>query len=689
MKDDFYKKIIMYLLGALCLLTPLIVGRKYFFPFIFPKIIFASFVIQIIFIVYLVYVINQKKLEFNFKKSVILFLAYVGWLLVSMVFGMDPYNSLWGNAERMEGLYFLFNFFLLFLILTQLFQDKELVIFTLRFFLFGSLLSFIYAILQVVRVSIPWVLAGTGSFSSSLGNPALFATYLVFPFWFAIYLWFVDDKRSWRLFYASISLISFVFAFLTQSRASLLGIFVGLIVASLLFTLKLSNRNIRKYFASLGLILVFLIALIFLFRQSDLVKKIPTISRIASIGLNDPTTASRIISAKIALVGLKEHPFLGWGHNNFFYLYAKHYDPRNLTNDPQFFDKPHNKYLEVLTENGIIGLILYVTFIAFLIKGLWRDLSAVTIVLLGMLTTYLFQNTFIFDTPSTYLGLTLLLALVVIYDKKFKVVSFSIKKSSKLLASAFIILSVIYILSLFYYLGMNAQGIKILMLVPQRIGEPKVVEQMMTNFFDKNTFLNREILINLASQLSFQVEPYKANNKESLKIIYKKMKHEFDKKSNNYRLGVSLLKIASLLSLVDKTYANSYLEYMPKVIALAPNRLEGYYENGLFFFRNNNLVKAKEQYLKVISLNPNYVPPLWQFGVMLLLAEDYNTSKIYVEKALAKGFNYRNAQGFAVLIELYVKLNDLVLAEKYLQEAKKAYPDTFKNVVLPSPNKNK
>lgn len=681
-RDDLYKKLIVYLVGLLCLLTPLIAIPRYFFPFIFPKIIFASFVIQVIFAIYLVYVINQKKLEFNLKKSVILFLIYIGWLIASIFLGVDSYNSLWGNVERMEGFYFLFNFFLLFLILSQVFEDNVVRIIILRFFLFGGLLTFVYAILQLAKVRFSWVLQGTGMFSSSLGNPALFATYLVFPFWFAIYLWMIDKKRGWRIFYTAMAVLSFIFTFFTQSRASFLGIFVGLVVGSLLFAFTLPNRSIRRYFIGFCVVVLFLAAFVFLFRQSDFIKKIPMISRVASIGLNDGTTASRIVSAKISLAGFKERPIFGWGHNNFFYLYARHYDPKNLTNDPQFFDKPHNKYLEVLTETGIVGLFLYLVFIAYLVKVLWRNLSPITIVLLGTMATYLFQNAFIFDTPSTYVGLTILLSLIVSYDRIFKVVNVSIKKSIQPGVSIVIVFCAVYILSLFYYLGMNAQAIKILMAVSQRINEPRMIDQMLTNFFGRQTFLNREILINLANQTSIQIQPT-SQNVESLKIIYEKLKYEFDKRSNNYRLGISLLKLASMLSLADKAYASSYIQYMPKVIVLAPNRPEGYYENGLFFFRNNDLAKAKEQYLKAISLNVNYVPPLWYFGVVLLLGGDYNESKVYLEKALAKGFNYRSTQGLAVLIELYVKLNDLVLADKYLQEAKTLFPDAFKNAVLP------
>ncbi len=681
-REELYKKAVVYLVGLLCLLTPSIAIPRYFFPFIFPKIIFASFVIQVIFIVYLVYVINQKKLEFNLKKAVILFLFYVIWIMVSIFLGVDSYNSLWGNAERMEGFYFLFNFFLLFLILSQIFYEEIVRIIILRFFLFGSLLTFIYALLQLAKVNSSLILQDAMPFSSSLGNPALFATYLIFPFWFAIYLWVIDKNKQWRIFYITVALLSFIFAFSTQSRATFFGILIGLVVSAVLFSFTFSNRNIRKYLFGFCLTVFFLLVFTFLFRNSDFIKKIPMISDIAAIGFNDRTTASRIVSAKISLVGLKERPVFGWGHNNFFYLYAKYYDPQNLTNDPQFFDKPHNKYFEVLTETGIIGLILYLVFIGYLIKVLWRDLSPVTIVILGMLVSYLFQNIFIFDTPSTYVGLTILLALVAIYDKTYKTLIFPIKKTTQLASGVVIVFCVVYILSLFYYLGMNAQSIKILAVVPQKINEPKIIEQVLNNFFGRQTFLNREILINLANQISVQVQPT-SQNVESLKAIYEELKYDFDKRPNNYRLGVSLLKILSMLSLADKAYADLYIQYMPKVIELAPGRPEGYYENGLFFFRTGDINKAKEEYLKAINLNQKYVPPLWYLGVVLFLAEDYNESKVYLEKALEKGFNYKSTQGLAVLVELYVKLNDLEKAGRYLDEAKKLFPEAFKNVVLP------
>lgn len=683
MNSELLKKSIVYGLSFLFFLIPNLVLGSYFFPFIFPKIIFAALIIQILFILYLFYFIKERKLNFNIKKSLIIFALYFIALIVSSIFGADFYQSFWGNAERMEGLYFLINFLLLLAILTQILEEKSNLMIILRSFLLGTLLTFIYVVLQALNFSGFGVVQGLQRFSSSLGNSALFSSYLIFSFWFGIYAFYIDIGKYWKVFYLFITIFSFAFIILAQTRASFLGIVIASMIVLFILGFRAKNINIKKTSIFVFLGLVILLSIIFIFRSSHFIKSLPAISRVSSISLNDSTTASRLVSAKISLNGFLERPVFGWGINNFFNLYTKYYDPKNLTNDPQFFDKPHNKYLEILTEDGILGFVIYAAFIVYLLSIIIKNLDNEKLIVLGAFITYLFQNAFIFDTPSTYLGFIFLFAIISRYEKPTKKISFELNNNLNIGLSILIAVSTIYIFSLFYFLNAGAQAIEVLQGIPYRIEDKAYVSSTLNSFIDKNTFISREILINLAGNNLARIPP-NPNNIESIKLIYEKVKVDFDNRPDNYRLGIALLKILNQISSLDTNYNTAFISYSDKVIKLAPKRPEAYYETGVFYFRNNAIEQAKQQYLNAVSLNEKYVQPYWFFGVLLFLAHQYTDSQFYIEKAINMGYNYLDPQSLRIIIEVYKNNNNLQKANKYIDIAKANFPSLFTLTTTPS-----
>ena len=60
----------------------------------------------------------------------------------------------------------------------------------------------------------------------------------------------------------------------------------------------------------------------------------------------------------ISWQGVKERPILGWGQDNFSFVFTKYYNPQMYAQEP-WFDRSHNVFLDWLVAAGVVGLIAY------------------------------------------------------------------------------------------------------------------------------------------------------------------------------------------------------------------------------------------------------------------------------------------------------------------------------------------
>ena len=63
--------------------------------------------------------------------------------------------------------------------------------------------------------------------------------------------------------------------------------------------------------------------------------------------------------------GVKEHPILGWGQENYIVLFNKYYDPKMYQQEP-WFDRSHNVFFDWLVSGGILALLAYLSFLRWL-----------------------------------------------------------------------------------------------------------------------------------------------------------------------------------------------------------------------------------------------------------------------------------------------------------------------------------
>jgi tetratricopeptide (TPR) repeat protein len=119
--------------------------------------------------------------------------------------------------------------------------------------------------------------------------------------------------------------------------------------------------------------------------------------------------------------GVKERPILGWGQDNFSYVFAKYYDPKMYAQE-QWFDRTHNVFFDWLIAGGLLGLLSYLGLFFALIYVLWRKTVLHTdnivfdvlekSVISGLLVAYFVHNVFIFDNLASYILFFILLAYI-------------------------------------------------------------------------------------------------------------------------------------------------------------------------------------------------------------------------------------------------------------------------------------
>jgi len=423
-----------------CLFIPLIVTKSTFFPFVFGKAIVFQILVEICFILWIVWRIKfnenrhcadmqcQAKTHRSASLQNYSLIFFFLILIFTTLTSLDSIRSFWSTQERMTGLFNLLHFGMFYIMLITIFRKKDFIWF-LRVCLIVSV------IISIITLKFYWT---PGRLSGPLGNPGFLALYLLFNIFFGIWLILkprsivsIKDKPSaqrpdfakqnrdeiaaslpmaaprndimvwlWRMFYTGTIILNFIVFYYARTRGAYLGLGIGLLlfvlINSVIIVRRSKNWSDWRRWTALSVLIIFLGAGVFagISQKSAFLRG----------------SRARTISWRISFNAFKARPILGWGPENYILAFAKHFDPQYAEQTDEWFDKAHNNVFEYLVTIGIFGLLAYL--LIFILASI-RSPGFIMPLLAG----YFIANLFWIETTVSLMLLFLVLALA--HEKNF------------------------------------------------------------------------------------------------------------------------------------------------------------------------------------------------------------------------------------------------------------------------------
>ena len=240
-------RLAILLLVIASLLVPVIVPTGFFFPYVVPRNIFFRVVAELGTLV-LVWALcfGGDELDLRYEPIFWALAAFVAAALLSALFSPARDHSLFGDFERMGGVWAWLHLALFFLVLRTL-RDEEWS-WVLNAALIVSIFVSVSAILEHSQLSSSALFSDAmlSASSSTVGNSGLLAAYLLFAVVLAAYL--ASTSARFRLLYLSaggINLLGLVYA---ENRSTVIGLALGAVTGSVIFA-ALHTTSRRRWIA--------------------------------------------------------------------------------------------------------------------------------------------------------------------------------------------------------------------------------------------------------------------------------------------------------------------------------------------------------------------------------------------------------------------------------------------------------
>ena len=393
-------------------LIPFLVSSSLFFPFITTKAFAWRIIVEIIFAGWILLALQDA--DYRPKKSLILYSLFIflGIIGLADLFGVAPLKSFWSNFERMEGYITLLHLGMFFLVISSVFKEVDWK----RWWnvsLLTSFLMVLYSVLQLIGLKT--INQGGVRVDGTLGNAIYLAVYMLFHIFIAfLFMWREWKNVALRWVYGLLILAQAFILYHTATRGAILGLLGGLLAVAVLNVRNKESAFVRKGSIATLVGLITLVGGFVAIKDAEFIQNSPVLSRFSSLTTEELKTQGRYFVWPIALEGVKERPFLGWGQENFNYIFNEHYRPEMYRLEP-WFDRAHNIFLDWAVAGGILGLLSYLLLYVALLYSIWRPARrpdggrstnlthTEKSILTGLIAAYFFHNFFVFDHLISYI----------------------------------------------------------------------------------------------------------------------------------------------------------------------------------------------------------------------------------------------------------------------------------------------
>lgn len=411
-------------------------GSGLFFPFISGKNLIFRILVEIAFAGWAVLALMDSKYRINLKKSplTIAYAIFVTVLLIADMTGVDPVRSMWSNFERMEGFVGHIHLFAYFFVLSTMLPTLKDWQKMWNYFIVSNILILIYAFGQLMgapytffAVRFPEMAAwfaprfpihmSGNRLDATIGNSAYFAIFCLMFIFITALVWSqrIGTKRAW--FYPTLIALNLVGLFYSGTRGTMIGAVVGGLI-TLGIVAQSEKGRARKMFAGVFIVVAILVSSIFVFKNTTFIKSSSTLSRLSSISPSDLTGSSRLAMWTISYHAWLEKPLLGYGQDNFSYIFARKFLPEKMCNLEPWYDRSHDVFFDWLVAGGALGLLSYLSLYGVALSLVWRKINTVPLrekaIITGAIIGYFIHNIFVFDNLTSYILFAALLGYIVV-----------------------------------------------------------------------------------------------------------------------------------------------------------------------------------------------------------------------------------------------------------------------------------
>ncbi len=621
------------------LLIPLVFQHQLMHPFVTAKTIFFQIIISFAFAGYLALAFFYKEYRPRVTPLFIAVCALFAAIVISGVFGVNPMRSMWSVPDRMTGIVLMGHLVLYFVMLSGM-----RVAFSWRRYLSVSVIaSFFTALVPVIQMVFPAILFDRlgDRLSGTMGNPIFLAVYLFFHVFIAAWLAeqaHAERKRWWP--YALIAGFDLVVIILTQTRGALIAGIASLVVLSLYAVCGAGNTRVRKaVYVGWACILIF-VGVFWMTRTAPVWRGVPILSRIAQEGFR---ADNRFIVWKIGLTVFTEYPITGVGWDNFYAGFNAHYDPRLLRSGftETFFDRPHNVFIQFLTETGVIGFTAYLFLLGFALylvrKNKW---------LVAMLVAYMAQNFFVFDSVASYVIFFAILAWIDAQSSTRTVGSSARRGTASAEALVFILLLSIAGAGMYFF--------------TYRLYAASRLEWKSVNYFVQGQMPEGVEYMDKALQASTPYHVYIAKDLyPNIALLYKQglplpdtrnlvaravkgMTETAEAEPLNYGFWIGLADMMPAIVALDAHYIDQGLAALERANTISPRRQATHYVRAKLLNLKGDKAGSLKAMADAVALDPEVGDAHFFYGLLLLESGDKQGGVRELNRAAALGRNPKN-----------------------------------------------
>jgi O-antigen ligase len=282
------------------------------------------------------YFLILKRGRFRVNKSLVLpYALYLLWGAFSLAF----------SADRNSGVRFfvaLANPFAVYLLLSDVVKTKRQAQRCMWIIILATLIPLAVGLYQATAGGRSYAVLGYSynRINATFAHPATYGMFLIFTVAPLLALYFETKKLETKVLWTALLLLMMISALLTYIRIAWIALLSAV-------TIILSRKN--RFLLAVVLVAVVVLAL-----------SVPSLrTRIGSVLTQDtkltmsqdPSTRFRVLAWNLALELFAQRPILGAGMGSYFPASAQLFSEAT---------SPHNEYLRVLAETGVVGLALFV-----------------------------------------------------------------------------------------------------------------------------------------------------------------------------------------------------------------------------------------------------------------------------------------------------------------------------------------